>query len=122
MEMSLEELKRQNAEEEALIQEEPQLEEVEESEAAEDLEAEVAETEGSEEAAEVESEPVEAWMQSDDQASQDNDTAPVANHIKMRQKLKGSIKEHKSEIEELKAEIETLKSTRTAAPVAAKSF
>ncbi len=90
MGMSLEELKRQNAEEEARSQQEPQADELEELEAAETEIVDSVYSEGSEEAQETTEETVEAWMQSDDQTSQDNETVPHSDLVKMRQKLKGS--------------------------------
>lgn len=109
---SLDELKRENAETEAVEateEMETEVVEAEEVEAGEevteqvDVESEEAETETSE--SETELEP---WMQSDEQTSQSNGV-PVSKHVAMKHKLRGQIKEQGSEIEELRAEIAALK-------------
>jgi hypothetical protein len=115
--LSLDELKRENAEEETKEQEataapEAETEKVEASEVeTEAVEVEAEESgepaeESQEEAGEAETE---AWMQSDDQTSQDEQAVPVGAHAKMRAKLKGKVKERDKEIEALRQEIEALK-------------
>ncbi|MAF43436.1 MAG: hypothetical protein CMI54_04605 [Parcubacteria group bacterium] len=111
--MSLEELKRKNAEEELESQEEPKLEQEDETEAVEEESEEAAESEGSDDGGEAEEESIEAWKQSDDQTSQDSEVVPLNDLIKMRQKLKGKVSDKNEEIEKLKQEVESLK----AAPV-----
>lgn len=110
MEMSLEELKRENAKAESETQDEPQLEEEETTEAVEEPEDETVEAEGSDDTEESEEETIEAWMQSDDQTSQDGEkTVPESDLIKMRQKLRAKNREKADRIEQLEQEIEALK-------------
>ena len=118
MGMSQEELKRQNAEEEARSQQEPQADVPEELEAAEAEIVDSVDSEGSEEAQETTEETVEAWMQGDDQTSQDNETVPLGSHVNMRRKLKGQIGEKVGEIEQLKAKIEALEARKPVEQVA----
>lgn len=115
MEMSLEELKRENEEAEPETQEEPSLEQEDEAKPAGEGVNQEAEAEGSEEAEGESQEAVEPWMQSDDQTSQDS--VPLSKHIELRQKLKGKVNERDNEIEDLKAQIESLKKSAVA-PVA----
>lgn len=111
MGMSLEELKRKNAEEELEDQDKPKPEVEDEIDAVDDKSEDDAEPEGSEEAPKTEEEATEAWMQSDDQTSQDSEVVPLNDLIKMRQKLKGKVSDRNEEIEKLKQEIESLKSS-----------
>ncbi len=113
MAKTLEELKAENAAKEAEETETPQVDvETEEVEAVEEEAEEteeVAET-SDEEAEETETE---AWMQADEQTSDyDGSAVPIAKHVSMRNKLKGTVKEKDSEIETLKAEIEALKGVK----------
>ena len=112
--MTLEELKAKNASEEVETTKATAAKEVE----ADDLEAEdespeTVETAESEQGESEEAE-VEAWMQTDEQTSDDSGNAvPVAKHINMRSKLKGTIREQASELEQLRAENESLKANRS---------
>ena len=117
---TLEELKAENAAAEKEASETPQVEEEEIETKAEEEETdeskENAELEGNAESSESE-----AWMQSDEQTSQEDnaeksftgsDIAAAKN--KLRTKLE---KRHNNEVEELRAEIEKLKSHKTASPL-----
>jgi hypothetical protein len=112
--MTLEELKAKNASEEAEMTKATAAKAVE----ADDLEAEeesndlVTAAESDQE--EGEEPEAEAWMQTDEQTSDDSGNAvPVAKHINMRSKLKGTIREQASELEQLRAENESLKANRS---------
>jgi hypothetical protein len=107
--MSLEELKRENAGLESEVEETPNPEVEKQEEAVEETEVESENTEGSEESEGTEEESIEPWMRCDDQTSQKDETVPVSDLIKMRQKLKGKNQDQKQEIEELKTEIKNLK-------------
>lgn len=111
--MTLEELKAKNASEEAEATKATAAEEVEADDlGAEDESLEPVETAESEQEEGEEAE-VEAWMQADEQTSDDSGKAvPVAKHAQMRSKLKGTIREQASELEQLKAELEALKAGR----------
>ncbi len=50
---------------------------------------------------------VEAWMQTEEQGSDDGDV-PLATHISVRSKLKDKVKERDHEIEQLKAQVQQL--------------
>lgn len=109
MELSLEELKAENAREEA------ELATGNTADSAEEVDLEAAEDESDidEDAAvhsddKAESE-VEDWMKSDSQESEGSESVPLAAHIKTRAKLKGAVKERDDVIERLKAEMEELK-------------
>ena len=119
--MSLEELKQQNAAEELKRAEvEPQLDEATDDEvAAVDEQDNDVNSEGSEEAERSSDEPVEPWMQSDDQTSQDSESVPLTAHIKLRSKLKGEVKEKNEELERLRAEVEALKSASSPQAISA---
>ncbi len=51
--------------------------------------------------------PVEAWMQTEEQGSDDGEV-PLATHISVRSKLKDKVKERDAEIEQLKAQVQQL--------------
>lgn len=112
---TLEELKRENAESESNEAEEAKEDQEDQPEAIEaEFEEVEAEEEPQEEAEEVEAESSEpeseAWMQSDEQQSENNGQAvPVKKHVSVRNKLKGEIKERDSQIESQNSEIEKLK-------------
>ena len=116
MAKTLEELKQENAEAEALESTEAQTvlegEEVEADEVEAEESEEVAQTE-SEETEETE---LEAWMQAEEQTSDDDHGVPVAKHASMRNKLKGTIREQESEIDQLRKQIEELKGSSSPAP------
>ena len=113
--MSLEELKRENEKAEAETVDNPEPAEESGSDSAESIDHDI-DSEGSEDIEGENAETVEAWMVSDDQTSQDNETIPLNDLIKVRQKLKGKISDQKdtisnqeNELAELKAQVESLK-------------
>lgn len=115
MAKTLEELKRENeAEEKAETETETEVEEESPEETEEVTEGK--ETEETSETEESEStDDVEPWMQSEEQTSEENESlsVPVAKHASLRRRLKGELREQKSENEALRAEIEELKAKIT---------
>jgi uncharacterized small protein (DUF1192 family) len=108
---TLAQLKAENAENEVEIDESlPEAEEVEtEEEAGEEVAEEDSDSgeSGDSETGETE---LEAWMQTEEQTSEDDDkTVPLGALTSVRAKLKGRIGERDEEIERLKAENEALK-------------
>ena len=117
MPKTLEELKAENAAEEQRLEEEKATQDQEEVIEAEDETEEVAlndesdlEPNGDEEKVEEgdTEEESEAWMQSDDQGSEDEETVPLSVLTKTRSKLKGKVNEQASEIDDLKAQVAKL--------------
>ena len=115
--MTLEQLKQQNAEEDAAQQ-------TDQSGNAEEIEA-PAEGEGIESnpnplgdsAEEPEAQEVPLWMQADDQTPAESGQMPVRSHIAVKQKLKGRLRNKDGEIEQLRNEVQQLKSAAQPAPV-----
>ena len=108
--MTLEELKRKNAEE-AAAQQAAQPGEAAEPEAlAEGTEPEPVgeDPEGAGEDPEVKEVP--AWLAAGEQTP-DGAQVPVKTHVAMKQKLKGRLSEQKSEIAQLREEVQQLKGT-----------
>lgn len=108
---TLEQLKAENAETEVKIDESlPKAEEVETEEEAGEEVAEEEDSPGEGDQPETgETEP-EAWMQTEEQTSDDDDkTVPLGALTSVRAKLKGRIGERDEEIERLRAENESLK-------------
>lgn len=107
---TLEELKRQNEEDEAAQNNQEVLEEseTEEVESEEFEEVEVSSDEQTEIEAD-EPEEVEAWLSAEEDSGEEDKSVPLQKHIDVRTKLKGSLRERDSEIEALKAENERLK-------------
>lgn len=98
---TLEELKQENAELENESNVDPQSTEEENTNDVVENEPEgdqVAESENEEGENETE-----LWQQ-DEQTSNEDQSVPVSKHIKVRTKLKGEIREQKSELEKLRAE------------------
>ncbi len=121
MEKTLEDLKKELAEEEAL-DEETRPEESDTSDEPEgegdEVRTEVTdEPEGEDDGDDEDGQPVdgdvEPWMmtgEDDEDCDKDDDkTVPLVSHIKQKKKLKSRISDQKDEIAELKAEIEALK-------------
>ena len=111
--MTLEELKKQNAEAETAEQgaQPGEAEEAEaqqpEPEEPEGEEAEGEEGEGSQE--------IPAWLATGEQTPE-GAQVPVKTHVAMKQKLKGRLSEQKGELEQLKQEIQQLKTGATQQP------
>lgn len=109
MEVSLEELKAENAREEA------ELAASKTANSAEDVDNVAAEDEdkvvdGAAEHQDDEVKPeVEDWMKEDGQESEGSDSVPLAALVKTRTKLKGAIREKDGVIDQLRNEIEELK-------------
>jgi len=116
--MTLEELKRKNAEAEAARLDTAQSNTADSEDVpAEDEEPLEPESATGEEGETEDAQEIPTWMQSEDQTSQDGDHVPVKAHVSMRKKLKARAKEAESEVETLRQEIEKLKTgTVTAAP------
>lgn len=133
--LTLEELKKQNAEAEARANEaqakpdvEPEAEELEEEEqeteeeTEEEVEAETTEEAEEDGEAEEETEELEAWQQSEEsEDSQDGSTGfkpnPAAKKLRLKAKaLRDERDEAKSEIEALRAKVEQLERGATAQP------
>ena len=112
MAITLEELKRQNAEKEAAEQVAQPDEVVEEEVQDEETEVEEIDSADDDESTEEsESQEVPAWMKSEEQTSQDGDQVPVKTHVAMKHKLKARAKEAENELEELRRQVEQLRST-----------
>ncbi len=108
---TLDELKRENAEEEAK-QAETEVEEVESEEVEEEeLESDEAEdAEDDDESDEDSDEDKPAWMQSEEQSSNDDPKFRASDIAAAKRKLKAKLEQKDTELEELKAEVERLKS------------
>ena len=115
MVITLEELKRQNAEAEKAKQaaqpEETESEEVQDDE----LEPEDDTGAGEDSGDDSPSEDVPEWMKSDDQASEKGQV-PIKSHIAMRKDLKGRLRDKDSEIDQLRQELNQLKGNSAATP------
>lgn len=110
--MSLEELKRQNAQtDEAKLEDSPEAQEEAEQESEQEQEAlEQPEDESELSDDNEEESQVESWMQADDSEDEESEKAiPLTVHIDIRQKLKSKSREKDAEIEALRKEIEQLK-------------
>lgn len=118
MEITLEQLKAENAklDTEAEDVTATEAEEVEESAEEDDGNTDGSAAGQSEGEQESESED---WMKDDDGASEGSDSVPLAALVKTRTKLKGTIKEQAGELERLRQEIESLKKAPapTAVPI-----
>lgn len=60
--------------------------------------------------------PVPLWMQADDQGSAESGQMPVRSHLSVKQKLKGRLRDKDGEIDQLRQEIQQLKSAAQPAP------
>ena len=120
LEISLEQLKAENAAEEArLLAATAGGEEDEQEAEATDVEDEQAEPDADQPEGESETE-AESWMKEDGQTSEDSgDSVPLATLVKTRNKLKGKLHEKDNEIEQLKQQVEQLKQGVIQAPVTA---
>ncbi len=108
MEISLEDLKAENAREEAELAASKtaiSAEEVEDVAAEDESEVDQGAAEHQDDEAKPE---VEDWMKEDDQESESSDSVPLATLVKTRKKLKGTISEKDNVIEQLKAKVEQL--------------
>jgi hypothetical protein len=120
--MSLEELKRENAEAESASQDEPQTDENDDVEVVEESEEEAESTEGSEDQANTKEDDIEAWMHGeDDNSPNDSETVPLSDLIKMRTKLKSKVHDKDDQIQELKAKIESMEQSLRQQPEKAAS-
>jgi len=109
---SLEELKAQNAAEEAAMAEAPEAEEVEAIEIEDDLEVDTPEpTEG-----EDTEEPTEPWLEEDgaEEEKKQSDLVPAAVLAETRRKLRGQVSEKDAEIQRLKIELDQVKASPAA--------
>jgi small-conductance mechanosensitive channel len=106
--MSLEELKAQNAAEEAAQAQQPEVEEID-AEESEDLEVDSPETtEG-----EATEEPTEDWLKEDsaEEEKKQSDLVPAAVLAETRRKLRGQVSEKDAEIQRLKSELDQVKAS-----------
>jgi hypothetical protein len=111
LDMTLEELKAENAKQLAEDESVTATDESEVDEVA--VESEVDDSGDAAEHSDSEAEnDTEDWLKDDDQAS-NSDQVPLAALVKTRTKLKGTIKEQVSEIESLRAEVESLKQVQS---------
>ncbi len=113
MEITLEQLKQQNATEEESDQA-AQPEQEQSTEALANSEANEPDDDGLSEVPEAEEVPL--WMQADDQESAGSGQMPVRSHIAVRQKLKDKLRTKGTEIEQLRTEVNQLKSAAQPAP------
>ena len=112
--MTLEELKRKNAEDEAAEQEaHPDEAEAEEVQADDEDPEDDTTSAGDDKGKDSEAEDVLEWMQSDDQASDKGQKVPVKSLLSMKKRLKGRLHEKDDEIEQLKREVQQLKAPTT---------
>ncbi len=120
MEISLEQLKAENAAEEArLLAATASADDDEQEAEAAEVEDEPTESDADQPEGEAEAE-VESWMKEDGQASEDSgDSVPLATLVKTRNKLKGKLHEKDNEIEQLRQQVEQLKQGVIQAPVTA---
>jgi hypothetical protein len=120
LEISLEQLKAENAAEEArLLAATASSEEDEQDTEATDVEDEPTETDADQPEGEADTE-VDSWMKEDGQTSEDSGgSVPIATLVKTRNKLKGKLHERDNEIEQLKQQLEQLKQGVIQAPVTA---
>jgi hypothetical protein len=111
--MSLEQLKQQNADEEAVLQNQALDQELEvEDSDLDDTELDLEEG-GAEEPDGESSEPVvESWAQADEVQEQPQKTIPLHEHIDIRTKLKGERNEYKDKFEKLQQEFNQFKQTQ----------
>lgn len=114
--LTLDELKRENEEEEANAEEETANLEADDKAKSEEEEALDTDNPAEDDPEEGDETKIEPWMQGDEQTSQDQQV-PVAKHAQMRSKLKGKIGERDEEIERLKTENEALRSGSVQKPV-----
>jgi small-conductance mechanosensitive channel len=108
---SLEELKSQNAAEEAAQAQQPEVEEID-AEESEDLEVDSPETtEG-----EATEEPTEDWLKEDsaEEEKKQSDLVPAAVLAETRRKLRGQVSEKDAEIQRLKSELDQVKASPAA--------
>lgn len=122
MELTLEQLKQQNAAEEA-EQQEVATEEVEEVQSVEqEAEVEAVETDGSTETSSEESEEIELWKQDEEQNSSSEESFGNSDMAKLRRKLKAKQDEkdaaHEVELARLRGELEAIKAGNTQSEVA----
>lgn len=110
MEISLEQLKAENAAEEArLLAATASADDDEQETEAAEVEDEPTESDADQPEGETETD-VESWMKEDGQTSEDSgDSVPLATLVKTRNKLKGKLHEKDNEIEQLRAELQQLK-------------
>ncbi len=108
---SLEELKAQNAAEEAAQAQQPEVEEIEAIE-SEDLEVDQPETTEGDET----EEPTEDWLKEDsaEEEKKQSDLVPAAVLAETRRKLRGQVSEKDAEIQRLKSELDQVKASPAA--------
>lgn len=108
--MSLEELKAQNAAEEAAQAQQPEVEEIDAE--SEDLEVDPPETTEGEQT----EEPTEDWLKEDsaEEEKKQSDLVPAAVLAETRRKLRGQVSEKDAEIQRLKSELDQVKASPAA--------